>query len=368
VRLTVIQVLPALESGGVERGTLEIASEIVQQGHRSIVVSRGGQLVDKLVAGGSEHVKLPVGDKSLSAFTCINKLSRLLVEENVSILHARSRLPAWISFFALNKIPENIRPKFVTTVHGQYSVNSYSKIMFRSDRIIAISNFINNYIHENYPDIDKNKITIIHRGVSEEEFPYGYSAPGSWLKNWYCQYPETMGKYLVTLPARITRIKGHEDFTKILVMAIKGGLPVHGLVVGGTSPDKLHYLNQIRKNIIDAGINNKVTFVGNRFDLREVMSISNVILSLTQIPEAFGRTVLEALSIGKPVIAYDHGGVSEIMHELYPPGCVTPFNKIGVFCKLKEFHVCSPSVNRHNPFTLESMQQKTLSLYCGLYN
>lgn len=368
MRLTIAQVLPALESGGVERGTLEIADEIVRQGHRSIVVSRGGRLVKKLIAGGSEHIDLPVGKKSVSVLFNVNKLTRLLIDENVSVLHARSRLPAWVCFLARKKIHPDLRPNFVTTVHGQYSVNRYSKIMLRGDRIIAISDFIYNYIRDNYPDIDTDKISVIHRGVSATEFPYGYMPPADWLADWYSQYPYLKGKYIITLPARLTRLKGHEDFINIICDGIAAGLPLHGLVVGGAAAGKQRYLDNLGKNVREAGINNSITFTGHRDDLKEIMAVSSVVLSLTQIPEAFGRTVLEALSIGRPVIAYNHGGVSEIMRELYPAGCVVPFDTAGVVNRLKEFSSHSPSVNNNNPFTLESMQQKTMALYRSFYN
>lgn len=368
MRLTIVQALPALESGGVERGTLEIAAEIVRRGHRSIVVSQGGRLVKNLVAGGSEHINLPVGKKSVSVLLCVKKLARLLAEENVSILHARSRLPAWICFLALKKIHPDLRPKFVTTVHGQYSVNRYSKIMVRGDRIIAVSDFIKNYISDNYPDIDTNNISIIPRGVSITEYPPGYTPAADWLADWHINHPFLNGKYIVTLPARLTRLKGHEDFINILGSGIAAGLPLHGLIVGGAAPGKQHYLDQLRNRAVEKDIKNNITFIGHRDDLREIMAISNVVLSLTQIPEAFGRTVLEALSIGRPVIAYNHGGVSEIMRELYPAGCVEPFDTAGVVNKLKEFSNHSPPVNGSNPFTLESMQQKTMALYRSFYN
>lgn len=368
MRLTIAQVLPALDSGGVERGTVEIADEIVRQGHRSIVVSRGGRLVKKLIAGGSEHIDLPVGKKSVSVLFNVNKLVRLLVDENVSVLHARSRLPAWMCFLARKKIHADLRPNFVTTVHGQYSVNRYSKIMLRGDRVIAISDFIYKYICDNYPDIDQDKISVIHRGVSATEFPYGYMPSADWLADWYSHYPYLKGKSVITLPARLTRLKGHEDFINIICEGIAAGLPLHGLVVGGASAGKQRYLDKLRRHVDETGLNNNISFTGHRDDLKEIMAISSVILSLTQVPEAFGRTVLEALSIGRPVIAYNHGGVSEIMRELYPAGCVEPFDTAGIVNKLKEFGNHSPPVKNSSPFTLESMQQKTLALYRGFYN
>src|SRR5690242_2595123 len=122
-RLTVIQTLPALNTGGVERGTLEVAAELVKRGHRSIVVSAGGELLEELVHNGSEHIALSVGNKSLLTLRHIPLLRRILGESGATIVHARSRLPAWISYLAWKGMDPASRPRFVTSVHGPYSVN-----------------------------------------------------------------------------------------------------------------------------------------------------------------------------------------------------------------------------------------------------
>jgi len=173
-KLTVLQVLPALDVGGVERGVLEIAQELVRHGHRSLVISAGGRLVDKLIAGGSEHIALSLGTKSLFTLRHIPKLKQILVGEKVTILHARSRMPAWICYLAWRSMHAGQRPHFVTTVHGPYTVNFYSSVMTRGESVIAISDYIRNYILDNYPGVDKSSIELIHRGVSPEQFPYGY--------------------------------------------------------------------------------------------------------------------------------------------------------------------------------------------------
>lgn len=361
--LTVVQTLPALDVGGVERGTLELSAALVKKRHRSIVVSGGGQLVKQLTDEGGEHILMPIGEKSLFTFQYIKKLRQVLREEKVSILHARSRLPAWISYFAWNNMDTKTRAHFITTVHGPYTVNFYSKIMTRGERVIAISEFIRNYILDNYPSIDSNRIELIHRGVSPQEFPYGYRPPEEWLAKWNSQYPKISGKYLVTLPARITRWKGQEDFLEIIKKSVARNLPVHGLVVGGPHKGKESFLQSLIKATESKGLNDHITFLGHRTDLKNIMAVSNIIFSLAREPEAFGRTALEALSIGVPVIAYDHGGAAEVLKEIFPEGRIPPFDIDSATEKLGEFYKHKPTVKQNNSFTLEYMTEKTIRLY-----
>jgi hypothetical protein len=148
-KLTVVQMLPELESGGVERGTLEMGKYLVEHGHRSIVIASGGRMVDKLKEEGSEHIDWPVGKKSLSTIRYIKKVRAFLKSEKPDILHLRSRLPAWIGYLAWKKLPLGNRPKLVTTVHGRYSVSKYSSVMVRGEKIIAVSEMIRQYILDN---------------------------------------------------------------------------------------------------------------------------------------------------------------------------------------------------------------------------
>ena len=218
-RLTVMQVLPALHSGGVERGTLEVAGALVQAGHRSVVVSAGGRLVESLLAGGSEHIYLPVGRKSLRALLEVRRLRRMLREEQVDIVHARSRLPAWIVWLAWRGLPAAQRPRFVTTVHGLYSVNRYSAVMTRGERIIAVSDTARRYILDNYPDVDPQRVVTIHRGVDRAEFPRDYHPDTAWLDTWYAEYPLLRKRKVLTLPGRLTRLKAVHGRSVSLVPA-----------------------------------------------------------------------------------------------------------------------------------------------------
>lgn len=365
-KLTVVQVLPALESGGVERGTLEVGRYLVAHGHRSIVISAGGRLVEQLVREGSEHVAWDIGRKSPWTLGLVPRLRRFLREQRVDILHARSRVPAWIAYLAWRGMDPKSRPHFVTTVHGPYSVNGYSAVMTKGERVIVISEMIRDYVLANYPGTDPGKLRLIYRGVDPAEFPHGYRPTGDWLARWQRDYPETRGKRLLTLPARVTRWKGQEDLLELLAR-LKYQMPdTHGLVVGETKRGKERFLEELKTRAVALGVADRVTFTGHRGDLREIMAISSLVLSLSRQPEAFGRTTVEALSLGVPVLGYDHGGVGEQLAAIFPAGRV-PVGDIEAAAEraarmLKEV----PTVATEQPFTLANMQAATLQLYTDL--
>jgi glycosyltransferase involved in cell wall biosynthesis len=361
--LTVVQVLPALEMGGVERGTLEVARRLVQEGHRSIVISAGGRLVEQLQAEGSEHIAWDVGAKRLATLGWIPKVRRFLRERRPDVLHLRSRLPAWIAYRAWKGLPPAERPALVTTVHGFYTPGWYSSVMVRGERIIAISDAVRAHVLRHYPWVEAASIRVIHRGVDPAAYPYGYKPSAEWLQAWRAQYPRTQDRYIVTLPARLSRWKGQEDFIAIIAMLRDRGIPVHGLLVGGTHPRKRHYQTELRERIAARGLGEAVTLVGHRSDLREIMATSDVVLSLSRDPEAFGRVTLEALTLGRPVVAYDHGGVGEQLAAILPEGRVPVGDCDQVVERLQAWYRSPPRVPEQHPFTLDRMLNATLEVY-----
>ncbi len=365
-KLTVVQVLPALESGGVEKGTLEVGRYLAQNGHRSIVISGGGRMVAQLEREGSEHVQWPLGAKRLTTLRYIWKVREFLARERPDILHLRSRLPAWIGYWAWKGLPQESRPHLVTTVHGPYTPGRYSAVMVRGERVIAISDMIRDYILRNYPWVDPNIIRIIPRGVDPAAYPHGYQPNAEWLEKWRAQYPQLEGKYVITLPGRLTRWKGQEDFIKIITGLKQRGLPVHGVIVGDAHPRKQYFADELCAQVRAAGLENDITFTGYRSDLREIMAISDVVLSLSREPEAFGRTTLEALSLGVPVAGYNHGGVGEQLAAILPEGRI-PVGDVGQAADLvRRWLPEPPPVPQTQPFTLERMLNDTLNVYLEL--
>ena len=368
-RLTVVQMLPALQAGGVERGTLEIAQALVEAGHRSIVISGGGRLVEPLVRGGSEHFTWDVGRKSpWTLLRYVRRLRALLCAERVDILHLRSRMPAWVGYLAWRGMRPAERPRLVTTVHGFYRVGRYSAVMTRGEAVIAVSNSIRDYLLQHYPDVPPEHIHVIPRGIDPAHYPRGYQPSAEWFAHWYEQFPQTQGKRWLTLPARLTRWKGQETFLELLATLRDRFQDIHGLLVGGWDERRAGYVNELRHRITSNGLAEHVTLTGHRSDLREILAASTLVYSLSHDPEAFGRTTLEALALGRPVIGYAHGGVAEQLETMFPEGAVPPDDMARLLETTLSFLTAPryPSSPLPFAFHLSTMQERTLATYFSL--
>lgn len=362
-RLTVLQTLPALHSGGVERGTLEIARALVAAGHRSIVVSHGGRLVEQLVREGSEHITLPVHRKSLASLFQIRPFRRLLRELKPDIVHARSRIPAWIAWLALRKMNPATRPRFVTTVHGLYSVSPYSAIMTKGEVVIAISESVQAYIFKHYPSCPAHRVRLIYRGADTDEFTYQLQPNAAWLSAWQREFPELVGKIVIALPGRLAPIKGHDTFLHMIALLAPTHPTIHGLIIGGAEAARERYADELKSDVEALGLNHRVSFTGHRDDMPEVLSQCDLVLAIRKTPEAFGRTTLEPLRLGKPVIGWDEGGVGEMLRTLYPFGAVPP-NDLAALCSRINQWLSSPTAPApQQAFALSTMCEETLQCY-----
>jgi glycosyltransferase involved in cell wall biosynthesis len=238
--------------------------------------------------------------------------------------------------------------------------------MVRGERVIAISDFIRDYVLRNYPRTDPACVRTIPRGVDSAEFPRGHRPDPAWLSAWHAQFPRLRDQALITLPGRVTRWKGHADFIRLVQLLRARGVRAHGVIAGGAEPRRAAFLNELEDRVRAAGLDDAVTFTGARADLREIMAISAVVLSLANEPEGFGRTALEALCLGVPVVAYDHGGATEVLKAMLPQGLVAPADVGAAADRVQAFLAERPAVTASNPFTLERMLEGTLSVYAEL--
>lgn len=364
--MKVIQILPELNAGGVERGTLELAEHLVRQGHESLVVSNGGRLVEALEQAGSRHVAMPVHRKALASLAQIPKLRALFLRERPDLIHLRSRLPAWLAYLAWKSIPSAQRPRLVTTVHGFYSVNAYSAVMTRGEAVIAVSESVRDYILRHYPKTDPAKITVIHRGVDPQAYSVGLQPSAEWLAAWTSAHPELEGRIPLLLPGRLTRWKGQEDFIRLIARLLAAGRPVHGLIAGEPHPKKRSYLDELKQLARTLGVDGHVSFLGHRSDLREVMAVSSLVFSFSTDPEAFGRVSLEAMALGKPVVAYDHGGVAEQLRVIFPEGLVPVGDVDAAMAACVRILDHAGSTAGVGPFTLRQMLDSTVAVYQAL--
>jgi len=320
---TVLQILPALGgSGGVERGTVEIAGAINSAGGRAVVASEGGLLVHDLTRVNAEHITLPVASKNpIVMYRNIQRLIDLIRTERVDVVHVRSRAPAWSAYFACQrtKVP------LVTTFHGTYSIGNwlkrkYNSVMTFGDRVIAISTFIGGHVRRHY-GVPVEKIRVIHRGVDLERFdPEKVSAERVIKLATEWRLPD--GVPIVMLPGRLTRWKG--QLVLIDAIAKMERKDIRCLLVG-SDQGREDYRRELENRIVRHGLEEVVRIVNHCDDMPAAYKLTDLVVSASTDPEAFGRIVCEAQAMGRPVVATDHGGAKEtvipdVTGWLTPPG------------------------------------------------
>jgi glycosyltransferase involved in cell wall biosynthesis len=358
--LNVLQLLPAMNEGGVERGTIEICDALIRGGHSASVLSAGGRLVESLHTMDAKHISLPIGKKSPFSLRFVPQLRRLFAHGGFDIVHARSRAPAWIAYLAWRGLPQATRPRFVTTVHGLYSVNRYSEIMTRGERVIAVSETVREYLLRNYPKLDRGRIHVINRGVNSVDYPRGYEASAKWCEQWRAKQPALNDRFVVLLPGRLRRLKGHADLLSLVSALLAKGYPIHALIAGDDASGST-YIKQLKERVKREHL--PVTFLGFRADLKELYSVVDLVLSLSTQPESFGRTVLEPLCLGTPVIGYEQGGVGEILQRMFAQGCVPAGDIRALIERVRDFITQPTCVTSNNVFPLATMQRCTIELY-----
>lgn len=320
-RATVLQVLPRLVSGGVERGTVDLAQALVAAGWNSLVASAGGPMVREIERAGATHITLPLASKNpLVMRANVRRLAEIIRQHGVDIVHARSRAPAWSARSAAKRAGAH----FVTTFHNAYRGKSwlkrrYNAIMAGGERVIAISRFVAEHAAAVY-GVKWDRIRVVHRGVDVKRFdPEKVGAErivrlaGEW------RLPD--GVPIVMLPARVSRWKGHA----VLIEAMRqlNRPQVHVLLVGGGGSPR--YQASLAQAIRRAG--SAVTFrmLGECRDMPAAYMLADIVVSASTEPEGFGRVTVEAQAMGRPVIATAHGGSAETVVPgetgwLVPPG------------------------------------------------
>ncbi len=317
----VMQILPALESGGVERGTIDLAKALKKDGFEPIVVSSGGVLLHQLREAGVLHLVLPVASKNpITIYRNVKKIIGLIKKYKVDIIHVRSRAPMWSAYFACKKT----KTKLVATVHGTYSVKFwkfnnfaikrlYNSIMLKADRIIAVSNFIKTYIVQNYSKKNQelpievlDKISTIQRGTDLNYFNLEKISKNrviNLVNSW--NLPED--RKIIMLPARFTAWKGHEFLIEALT---KVKSDFFCIFVGSDHGHEI-FREELEEKIIKAELAGKVKIVGVCKDMPAAYAVSHLVISSSVRPEAFGRVAIEAQASSRIIIATKIGGSLE---------------------------------------------------------
>lgn len=363
--MKIMHLLPSLSSGGVEQVVLELCEGLCAAGIENVVVSAGGSMVSTIEAAKARHITRPIGKKSLFTLFQIGKTAKLIQAERPDVLHLHSRVPAWVGHLACRRIPKKDRPVIVSSFHGFHSVNGYSAIMAKGDKVIAVSRCMREHILENYPKTPEESIVVIPNSVDASRFNPEYKPGREWLDKWYADYPELKGKYTLCLPGRITRLKGATHLGPILKHLRAKGIPAHAVIVGETKKGKEAYREEVQAGFAAEGVAEHVTWTGHRRDLAEVLCTCDVTLSLTLQPESFGKTTLEALSLGRPVAGYEHGGVGEQLEQFLPEGMIPAGDTTAMAGLLEKWYKERPVPKTPvpAPYRREDMIQAHIDLY-----
>jgi len=297
--MKVLQILPELRVGGVETGTVDFARYLVEHGHQAVVVSKGGELVADLEKIGVKHYRLEVKQKNLlTMFWAMKKLEQILIEEKVDIVHARSRVPAWIAYFACR----NTRTSFVTTCHGYYSKHPFSRVMGWSKFVIVPSQVIGHHMIQDFGVLPES-IRCIPRSVDLRKFDIPRSDR------------QTNKSPTIAIVGRITPLKGHEYFLRAMAAVVRAKPYVKIWVIGDAPAEKESYKEGLLALTKHLGLTSHVEFLGSRKDIPQLLSQVDVLVLSTVTQESFGRVILEAQAAGANVVATRVGGVVELIDE-----------------------------------------------------
>ena len=368
-----MQIIPELGAGGAEQGCIDTAAATVEAGAKSIVVSHGGYRIGELERIGAMHVNMPVHSKNpVVMLSNIPRLKKLIKEHDVDIIHVRSRAPAWSGWVAC----KSTGCHFMTTCHAPYNITSglkrrYNSVIARGERVIAISDFVAEYLRDNY-GIGPERIRTIHRGIPIERFHPSAVSPERMIdlaEQW--RIPD--GSYVILLPGRITRWKGHHVMIDAMSKIERDDI---FCVMIGSDQGRKDYRRELEKTISEKGLGARVRIVDQCTDMPAAYMLSTIVVSASIEPEGFGRVPVEAQAMGKPTIATDHGGAKETVIDGLTGWLVPPSDSEALASAIKEVLSIGPTqhailaarsmghIAEH--FTKHSMTDKTLDVYAEI--
>ncbi|MBN1793516.1 MAG: lipopolysaccharide heptosyltransferase II [Candidatus Omnitrophica bacterium] len=354
--MKIVQLVPELKVGGVERGVVDLSRILIKEGHQAYVISHGGELVNRLTKIGATHYTLPIHSKNpFLMIRMIWKVAEIIEKEGIDIVHARSRVPAWIGFFAAFK---SQRP-FVTTCHGYYRKHFFSKVMGWGKRVIANSAVVANHMISDF-GVAHDKIRIIPRGVDLEEFRFTE-----------CR-TELSGDWTVALVGRMTPLKGHIPFLKAMAKVARVVPHIKIWFVGDAHEKNAGYRNEVQLMAKRLGLDRYTEFLGNREDIPALLNSIDLLVLPTIKPEAFGRVLIEAGACGVPVVASRVGGITEVIEDKKTGLLVRPEDPdelaSAIIAVLRDRSVAKTMAHAlrervEKLFSLESMAQQVLKTY-----
>lgn len=375
----ILQILPRLGTGGVERGTVDLAEELVKLGWRALVVAERGELVERLHAVGGEFIEMPAATKNpLKMWANRNRLIQIIKNNNVDIVHARSRAPAWSALWAtsVTKTP------FVTTYHGNYTQRSaikgfYNSVMARGDVVIAGSNYIADLVKKRHP-ANAGSVKIVPRGVDLEAFSIE-NVHRERIEDLRDKWDAFGDRPILMLPGRMSPNKGHILLIEAvsLLLGRNKKIELDVLLVGPGRHQ--NYMQLVEQTIELRGLGLDVRYVGNCDDMPAAMAMADFAVLPSWFPETFGRVSAEAQAMGTPVIVADCGAFPEtlISDEIKKTGWIVQKEDPEIWADAIEQALALSQSERikmsqaaiahvNDRFSLAGMMEKKLDIYISL--
>jgi len=360
--MRIVQVLPELNEGGVERGVIDLNREFIKLGIENIVISNGGKLTSCIQSDGAKHYTFDVCSKNiLSLPRRVYKLRKLLRKIKPDIIHVRSRIPAWLIYFA-NK---SLNIKIVSTVHGFNNVGFYSKIMTKADAVICGSSFMIEHIVKNY-STPRDIISLIPRGIDLDYFN-DKNLDKTYIDNLISKY-ELKNKKVLVQVARITQLKDQLTTIKAFSKLKANKKDLKLLLVGGFREDKKEYYNKLRQLVKDLNLENDIVFLGHTNKIKEIFFLAHLNISSSYKPETFGRANVEGMFLGVPLVGTNIGATSDYIIEGKTGYFFSPKDVDGLYEKLrlsiyKNFDKNFIIEFSKERFSLKSMVKKNILVY-----
>ncbi|WP_444897948.1 glycosyltransferase [Microbulbifer sp. SSSA005] len=322
VKLKVVQFLPSLEPGITATLALEFANELVKKGHESLVISTDGPLEARFRLHGSDFISFPKISESIWSLRHKSRLRKILAGLQPDIVHTYGRSTAFLAWHALKSESVATRPKLVPLVDQYFSNSYFNKGLLAGDGVIATSYGIAKYLKNASIKFSENPIEVIYRGINVREFDREKPVASQWQLKLLNSYPQLEGKNWWLMPSEISANGGQEEFLHMLAQAAVQRDDVHGVVVGALVENDLRYLKKLEGLAQGLGLGGRVTFLGERQDMRELYATSQLVFHLASEKNESAKYSREALAMGRPVIAYSDGCTGEVLEKYFPDGLV----------------------------------------------
>lgn len=347
--MNVLHISPRLRPGGVNQLAADLACGMQQAGYRNTVISPPNELVGRMAAASVQHHS----SRNIAVFTFLNELKRvrrLITSTRADVILAYTTPAAYLAWKATHNMPDETKPRIIG-IHTTYPQHpGWASSLELCDALVTVSRHLRNELVQRARLSDSPEMWIIPYGVNEALCHPAYRPSDAWLEQWLRHHKEEDGTLSVCVPGAITPMHGLEDLAPILGRLKAAGVPVQVYIAGDTAKADRHYLNKLRHLYEKAGVSQQITWLGHRPDLRDVICICDVVLSLAKEPACHDRVVLEALSLGRPVAGYDHGVVGEVLDAFLPEGRVAPGDIAGIADRLEQWHAYRPHMQDSLPY------------------